>query len=191
MFRVQGIPMVYRGRRRPAGRRASPACCPRRSCGSGIDAVLKAGGVEVAEPEDPRLDAADDALMTGDLDAAEAAYRKILAESPGGRRGRGRAGPGRAVPPGRPASTRQTALAAADADPDDVAAQLLAADVEVLSGQAEQAYARLVALVRRTAGDERETVRKHLVSLFTVAGPDDPAVAGARRRARCAPARCF
>ena len=25
------------------------------------------------------------------------------------------------------------------------------------------------------------TVRKHLVSLFTVAGPDDPAVAAARR----------
>ena len=58
---------------------------------------------------------------------------------------------------------------------------MLAADVEVLSGQAEQAYARLVDLVRRTSGDEREAARKHLVSLFTVAGPDDPAVAAARR----------
>ena len=60
-------------------------------------------------------------------------------------------------------------------------AQPLAADVEVLSGQAEEAYERLVALVRRTSGDDREAVRKHLVSLFSVAGPDDPAVADARR----------
>ncbi len=60
-------------------------------------------------------------------------------------------------------------------------AQLLAADIEVLSGQAEQAYARLVDLVRRTVGDEREAARQHLVSLFTIAGPDDPAVATARR----------
>ena len=50
-----------------------------------------------------------------------------------------------------------------------------------LSGQADLAYKRLIDLVRRTPGDERETVRKHLVSLFTVAGPDDPAVAKARR----------
>jgi putative thioredoxin len=30
-------------------------------------------------------------------------------------------------------------------------------------------------------GDDRETVRRHLISLFTIAGPDDPAVAAARR----------
>ena len=51
----------------------------------------------------------------------------------------------------------------------------------MLSGDADKAYGRLVDVIRRTFGDERETVRKHLVSLFTVAGPDDPAVAGARR----------
>jgi putative thioredoxin len=72
-------------------------------------------------------------------------------------------------------------LAKAAADPDDVAAQQLAADIEVLSGQAEQAYERLVSLVRRTSGEERDAVRQHLLSLFSVAGPDDPAVAGARR----------
>jgi putative thioredoxin len=63
-----------------------------------------------------------------------------------------------------------------------VAAQTLAADVEVLSGQAEKAYRRLVDLVRRSSGADRETARQHLVSLFTVAGPDDPAVAAARRQ---------
>ena len=73
-------------------------------------------------------------------------------------------------------------LKAAQAAPDDVAAQTLAADVEVLMGDAERAYARLVDLVRRTSGEDREAVRKHLVSLFTVAGPDDPTVAAARRK---------
>jgi putative thioredoxin len=43
------------------------------------------------------------------------------------------------------------------------------------------AYERLVNLVRRVYGDDREIVRQHLVSLFTIAGPDDPAVAAARR----------
>ena len=74
-----------------------------------------------------------------------------------------------------------TVVAAAEAKPDDLPAQLLAADVEVVAGSAEQAYARLVGLVRRTFGPERETVRQHLVSLFAVAGPDDPAVTKARR----------
>jgi putative thioredoxin len=74
-----------------------------------------------------------------------------------------------------------TAIAEADAQPDNIAAQTRAADLEVLSGQAEQAYQRLVNLVRRVYGDDREAVRQHLVSLFAVAGPDDPAVAAARR----------
>jgi len=51
----------------------------------------------------------------------------------------------------------------------------------VLAGQAEQAYARLVSLVRRVFGDDRDKVRTHLVSLFSIASPDDPAVATARR----------
>ncbi len=74
------------------------------------------------------------------------------------------------------------ALADAAAVPDDIAKQALAADVEVVSGRAEEAYRRMVELVRRTSGAEREAARQHLVSLFTVAGPDDPAVASARRQ---------
>jgi putative thioredoxin len=145
-----------------------------------LDAVLRAGGVEVEQPADPRLEEADDALMMGDLDAAERAYQKILSESPrdaAAEAGLAQVGLAKRIEGADPAQ----ALAAAQAAPDDVDAQLLAADVEVLSGQAEQAYARLVGLVRRVFGDDREKVRQHLVSLFTVAGPDDPAVVAARR----------
>ncbi|MEV6694106.1 tetratricopeptide repeat protein [Micromonospora sp. NPDC051196] len=179
MFRVQGIPMVYAvvgGQ--PVD--AFSGVVPEPQLRQWIQAVLKAGGVSVAEPEDPRLDEADDALMDGDLDAAEQAYRKILAETPNdaaAQAGLAQVGLARRVSGADP----QTALAAAAADPDDVDAQLLAADIEMLSGLAEQAYQRLVGLVRRTAGDDREKVRQHLVGLFTIAGPEDPAVAAARR----------
>jgi putative thioredoxin len=178
-LRVQGIPMVVAvvGGQLVEG---FTGVLPEAQVRQYVDAVLKAGGIAVAAPEDPRLDAADDALMSGDLDEAEAAYRKILAESPAD----GAAESGlaqvelyRRVSGVDPAEV----LAKAAADPDDLAAQRLAADVEILSGLAPEAYQRLVGLVRRTSGDERDEVRKHLLSLFTVAGPDDPAVATARR----------
>jgi putative thioredoxin len=178
-FRVQGIPLVYAifgGQPVDAFNGVPPEAHLR----EWIDGVLQAAGVEADAPEDTRMTVADDALADGDLDAAEQAYKKILAESPADA----------AAESGlsQIALLRRTegidpdaALAAAAEAPDDVAAQQLAADVEVLSGGADKAYKRLVNLIRRTSGDEREAVRKHLVSLFSMAGPDDPAVAAARR----------
>ena len=176
MFRIQGIPFVVAivgGQPVDAFNQMLPEAHLRQW----IDAVLKAAGVEVQRGDDPRLLAADDALMDGDLDTAEQAYRNILADTP--------ADPIAESGLAQVALLRRTTgldpaavLAAAG---DDVPSQLLAADIEVLTGQADLAYRRLIDLVRRTPGDERETVRKHLVSLFTVAGPDDPAVAKARR----------
>jgi len=179
MFRVQGIPMVFAvvgGQ--PVD--AFSGVVPESQLRQWIGAVLKAGGVEVQAPTDPRLQAADDALMVGDLDAAEAAYKKILFESPAdaaAEAGLAQVGLYRRAQGVDPAR----ALADAAAEPDDIGKQLLAADIEVLGGEAEKAYKRLVDLIRRSTGDDKETVRKHLVSLFTVAGPDDPAVSAARR----------
>jgi putative thioredoxin len=119
--------------------------------------------------------------MSGDLDAAEQAYKKILAESPAdpaAEAGLAQVALVRRVQGADPAQI----LADAQAKPDDVAAQTRAADLEVLSGEAGQAYQRLVDLVRRTSGPDREAVRQHLLSLFAIAGADDPAVATARRQ---------
>src|SRR5690242_4133112 len=176
-LRVQGIPMVVAvvGGQLVEG---FTGVLPEHQVKQYVDAVLKAGGVTVEAPEDPRLDAADDALMVGDLDAAEAAYKKILAESPAdaaAESGLAQVDLYRRVGGADP----NAALAQAEANPDDLDAQRLAADIEVLSGQADRAYERLVKLVKRTSGDERDAVRKHLLSLFSVAGPDDPAVATA------------
>jgi putative thioredoxin len=178
-LRVQGIPMVVAvvGGQLVEG---FTGVLPEAQVKQYVDAVLKAGGVAVAPAEDPRLDAADDALMTGDLDEAEAAYKKILAETPqdhAAESGLAQVQLYRRIQ----GVDAAAAMAKAEADLDDVAAQQLAADIEVLSGQAPEAYQRLVDLVKRTSGDERDEVRKRLLSLFTVAGPDDPAVSDARR----------
>ncbi|GHJ49971.1 co-chaperone YbbN [Catellatospora sp. TT07R-123] len=179
MFRVQSVPTVYAvvgGQ--PVDAFAGPV--PPAQLRQWLDAVLRAGGVPVEVPEDPRLAEADDALMMGDLDEAERAYRKILSDAP--KDAAAEAGLAQVVLAKRIVGVDpQAAVAAADASPEDIAAQLRASDVEVLGGQAEQAYQRLVNLVRRVYGDDRERVRQHLVSLFAVAGPDDPAVAAARR----------
>lgn len=178
-FRVQGIPMVFAVvNGQPVD--AFTGVVPEAQLRPWINAVLKAGGAPVPEVEDPQLLAADDALVDGDLDEAERAYKKILAERPADEAaaaGLAQVGLLRRVEGVDPSA----ALRAADSGPDDIDAQLLAADLEVLAGQAEQAYARLVELVRRVYGDDRTTVRNHLVSLFSVAAPDDPAVAAARR----------
>ena len=75
----------------------------------------------------------------------------------------------------------RTAREAAARDPQDVDAQLLVADLDVLGGMVDDAFSRLVDLVRRTAGDERERVRVRLVDLFEVVGAEDPRVGPARR----------
>jgi putative thioredoxin len=179
MFRVQGIPMVYAvvgGQ--PVD--AFTGVMPEAQLRQWLSGVLNAGGVAVETPADQRLDAADDALMSGDLDGAEQAYRKILGETPNdpvAEAGLAQVGLLRRVEGVDP----QAVLDAAAAAPDDLAAQTLAADVEVLTGRAPDAYARLVDLVRRSSGEDKEAARKHLVSLFTVAGSDDPTVAAARR----------
>ncbi|MGY2076152.1 tetratricopeptide repeat protein [Blastococcus sp. SYSU DS0828] len=137
-------------------------------------------GAQPQEVEDPRLDAAEAALERGDLAAAEAAYEAILAEEPDH--------------PDASIALRQVrlfrraeeagpeALAAADAAPDDVAAQTRAADFLLGTGDIEAAFDRLLDVVRRTGGEDRDQARKHLVELFSVVGDHDPRVAAARRQ---------
>ncbi|MDH2430004.1 tetratricopeptide repeat protein [Sphaerisporangium sp. TRM90804] len=134
-----------------------------------------------AEPQaDPDLLAAENAVEAGDLDAAAAAYERLLARSPAdvdakiGLAGVGLVRRTQGLDPG-------AVLQRAEADPRDVEAHTQAADLEMLSGRVEEAFGRLVTLVRRTAGDDRDRVRKHLLNLFEALPPADPAVAKARR----------
>ncbi len=64
--------------------------------------------------------------------------------------------------------------------PSDVAAQIKVADIDLVSGRVEEAFDRLLGVVRRTSGEEREQGRAHLVSLFELLPPNDPQVKKAR-----------
>ena len=73
------------------------------------------------------------------------------------------------------------ARAAAAEAPDDVAAQTLVADLDLLGGHVEDAFNRLTGLVARTAGDERNAARTHLLGLFAAVGNDDARVIRGRQ----------
>lgn len=133
----------------------------------------------VEEPDDPRFTAAEDALERGDYPAAEAAYQQILAAEPANEQAKAALSQVRFL--ARTESADPTAVARADAAPDDVDAQLAAADAELAADDADAAFARLVNAVGRTFGDDRDRVREHLVGLFELFAPDDPRVTKARR----------
>jgi putative thioredoxin len=140
-----------------------------------------AGGAAPVEEEldDPRFVAAEEALDQGDYAGAEAAYQAILAAEPGNEQAAAALAQVRFL--ARAEGADPSAIARADAAPDDLDAQLAAADAELAENRVEAAFARLVATVGRTFGDDRERVRRHLVGLFELFAADDPRVATARR----------
>ena len=133
-----------------------------------------------AEPEpDPRFAAADEALAKGDFASAEAEFDKLLAANPGD--AEAQVGKAQAALFARASRyDPQIVLAAARAD-DGVGVQLDAADAEMVSGQVEAAFERLLGLIRTKTGDERNQVRVRLLELFETVGNADPRVLKARR----------
>lgn len=130
-------------------------------------------------PQDPRFTEAEDAFERGDFAAAEAAYKRILDSEPGNEQAKAALVQVRFA--ARAAKTDPSSIAKADANPDDLDAQLAASDAEVAAGKIEDGFARLIAVIRRTAGDDRNRVREHLVGLFELFDPADERVAKARR----------
>ena len=192
-FQVQSIPSVFavvKGQPIPLFQGALPEAQVRQY----IDELLRvaeANGVtgrvhvgeateEPAEPAvDPRYDAAYDAIERGDFDAAAAAYRALLADSPGD--ADAKAGLGQVELLRRTEGVDEPAARKAAAErPDDVAAQSAVADLDLLGGHVEEAFGRLVELVRRTSGADRDAARTHLVELFELVGSQDDRVAKAR-----------
>ena len=134
-----------------------------------------------AEVADPRFAEADAALERGDTEQAVSALRRLLQANPADSAATTRLAQAELVLRTTGVDL-QTARAAAAADPDDAEAQLLAADVDLLGGHVDDAFDRVIEVIRRSAGDDRDNARRHLLSLFDVVGVDDPRVLAARRR---------
>ncbi|MBO2448117.1 tetratricopeptide repeat protein [Actinomadura barringtoniae] len=194
---VRGIPfvaVVVAGQLMPFLNGAAPEAQVRQAIDQLFEALRQEGILPEGEPGAPGEDApesampavdpvyqeAEEALQSGDLDAAQAAFQRVLDKNPND----DQAQQGLALVE---LSQRvrgleaQQALTDAAAKPADVTAQLNAADVEMVSGQIEAAFDRLVGAVKRMAGDDREAVRKRLLQLFELLPPEDPRVGKARR----------
>ncbi len=128
---------------------------------------------------DPAFEEAQQAMERGDLDAAAAAFERVLAATPG----HPVATVGLAqVDLIRRVSSYDEGQARRDAaeHPADVDAQARVADLDVATGRTDEGFDRLLGAIRRTSGEDRERARAHLVKLFDVFPPGDPQVTKAR-----------
>ena len=134
-----------------------------------------------AEPALPPLhQEAFDAIERDDLDGALAAYEKALKENP--RDADAKAGKAQVGLIARARGADPVAVRAAGADaPSDVDAQLAVADLDVLGGQVEDAFSRLLDMIGATSGDDRDRGRLRLLDLFEVVGQADARVSLARK----------
>ncbi|MGZ4467641.1 MAG: co-chaperone YbbN, partial [Nocardioidaceae bacterium] len=140
-----------------------------------------APGADEEQPVDPRYAPAQQALETGDIDGAVAEYQKLVDANPAD--GEAAGGLAMAKVLQRTASADPAAARTAAAErPDDVEAQTMVADLDLLGGHVEDAFDRLVDLVRRTAGDERDQARTHLLGLFAAVGNEDERVLKGRQK---------
>lgn len=186
MFGIQGVPTVVAlaaGQPIASFQGAQPAEQLRRWVDSLLEATTGklSGSTEGDEPEevDPELAAARDHLDNGDFAAALTAYQAILDADPGSAEAKGAVRQIGFLQ--RASAQRPDAVAVADAAPADIEAAFAAADVEILQQQVSAAFDRLIALVKRTAGDERTAVRTRLIELFDLFDPADPDVVTGRR----------
>ena len=131
-------------------------------------------------PEDLRFTAAEDALEAGDYPLAAQRYQAILDQEPANAEAQLALGQVQLMQ--RLEHVDRDAVAKADAAPDDVDAQLAAADLSLASNDVGGALDRLLQGVTRVTGDERDRLRQRLLEFFDLLGPDDPRVAPARRQ---------
>jgi putative thioredoxin len=138
------------------------------------------GGPGPGEPPmDPAFEEAQQAMERGDLDAAAAAFERVLAASPGhpiATLGLAQVDLIRRVNSYDQAQARR----AAAENPDDVDAQARVADIDLAMGRVEEAFDRLLGTIKRTSGEDRDQARRHLISLFEIFPPRDPLVSKAR-----------
>jgi putative thioredoxin len=132
------------------------------------------------EQLDPRYAPAQEALESGDIDQAVAEYQKLVDANPADTEAAAGLAMAKVLQRTDGIDLQQARAAAAE-DPDDVDAQTLVADLDLLGGHVEDAFNRLIDLVRRTGDSERDRARTHLIGLFGAVGNDDPRVQRARR----------
>ncbi|WP_141012925.1 co-chaperone YbbN [Nocardioides sambongensis] len=129
---------------------------------------------------DPRYAPAQDALAAGDIDGAVGEYQKLVEANPADHEAAAGLAMAKVLQRTQGVDLH-AARAAAAADPDDLDAQIMVADLDLLGGHVEDSFARLVEAVRRSVDKDRDRAREHLIGLFAAVGNDDARVLKARQ----------
>jgi putative thioredoxin len=137
------------------------------------------GQAPVEQMEAEEIEAMD-ALEAGNYLAAEAAYKKWLSRKPA--ENLAKLGLAQTQLLMRTEGLELSEVIEQSAiNPSDIQLQLKAADVEMVNGGVEAAFARLIHAVRATSGDERTKVKDHLLNLFALVDQSDPRLVAARK----------
>ena len=195
-FRAQSIPMVVAlvaGQPVPLFTGAVPeqqvrdvfAQLLQLAAQNGVTGTVPVDGASEPESDEPvlppRHQEAFDAIEAGDYARAVAAYEAALAENPRDEEARAGLGQVRLLQRVQGLDLQQARDAAASA-PRDIDAQFAVADLDVVGGHVDDAFARLLDLFAVLPADERGAVRDRLVELFGLIGDGDPRVIRARGR---------
>lgn len=136
-------------------------------------------GAPPAEVIEPEEEEALKALETGDFTTAQAAYKKLLARKP--QDAFAKLGLAQTELFIRTAGLNpESTKAAAQRNPLDVAAAMACADIEIIAGEVQPAFDRLLHCVRNSDADEKKMAKDHLLTLFALVDPADPRLIKAR-----------
>lgn len=132
--------------------------------------------VEISEPEE---DEAITALEAGNFKVAEAAYKRLLLRKPTDSFAKLGLAQTQLLIRSDGLDLAKAVQAATDS-PADLVKQIEAADLEMVNGKIEQAFNRLLNVVRNSNGEERSRAKEHLLLLFALIDPSDPRLVLAR-----------
>ena len=129
------------------------------------------GAVAGAEQVPPEHAEAHRLAEEGDYAGAAAEYERVLGSDPSD-----------ALAARERAKALLLARSGAAAAPDDVEAQLAVADIDMIGGQIQDAFDRLLDFLAAGHKADIEQVRKRLLEYFAIPEPTDPRLTRARRR---------
>jgi putative thioredoxin len=145
-------------------------------------AVADSEGDEEYDDLPAHLRDAREAMENGEFDTAAALLEKAVAEAPADALAKSWLAQVKVMRRVSGYDDATAILRAAAEQPDDLDTQIKAADLEIAAGRPEEAFDRLLGVVKLTSGDVRNNARVHLIELFEIFPPGDPAVKAARTR---------
>lgn len=132
--------------------------------------------------EDPRLAEAESMLNSGDFDGALGVCDSILAQEPDNADIKQARNTTMLLKRLDPANRTTDPIADAQQAPEDIDKQFAAADAEIVAGNPEAAFDRLIALIAGNVGGEKTKVRDRLLELFALFDAADSRVLTARTK---------